>query len=81
MLVIDRTVIVPKPYGPEPLGVGLIEDEIRRLLDPIGLACEFVDTWYSYHILSGEIHCGTNAWREELPVPWWETKPPGAFNV
>jgi protein-arginine deiminase len=81
MLVIDRTVVVPKPFGPDPLGVCLIEDEIRGLLQPLGLDCEFVDTWYSYHILSGEIHCGTNAWREPVPVPWWETRPPGSFDV
>jgi protein-arginine deiminase len=81
MLVLGSTIVIPKPFGPEPSGVCLIEEEIISLLQPIGLTCVFVDTWYSYHILSGEIHCGTNAYREPLPTPWWEILPPHASNI
>ncbi len=80
LLVLEKTVIIPKPFGPEPSGTCIIEKEIQRLLRPIGLTCLFVDTWYSYHILSGEIHCGTNAYREPLATPWWEHQP-GAASI
>lgn len=72
LLVVDRTVIIPKPFGPEVDAACVFETRIRSLLEPCGLTCTFVNTWYSYHILSGEIHCGTNAYREPHAVNWWE---------
>ncbi len=81
LLVLGNKLVIPKPFGPQPSGTCLIEDEIRRLLEPLGLSCLFVDTWYSYHLLSGEIHCGTNAYREPLDTLWWETTPPTARDL
>jgi protein-arginine deiminase len=81
LLVLGKTIVIPKPFGPEPSGTCILEEEIRRLMRPIGLDCLFVDTWYSYHILSGEIHCGTNAYRDPLETPWWETTPVTASDV
>jgi protein-arginine deiminase len=76
LLVVDRTVIIPKPFGPEIDAGCAFETRISKSLEPCGLTCEFVDTWYSYHILSGEIHCGTNAYREPHAVNWWEIGAP-----
>ena len=69
---IDETVIIPKPFGPEVDAACVFETRIRAVLEPLGLSCVFVNTWYSYHILSGEIHCGTNAYREPHAAAWWE---------
>lgn len=81
LLVVGSTLAIPKPFGPEPDGTCIFEREIRSRLEPLGLKCEFVDTWYGYHILSGEIHCGTNAYRKPLDVSWWETELPTALDV
>ena len=72
LLVVDETVIIPKPFGPEVDAACVFETRIRAVLEPLGLSCVFVNTWYSYHILSGEIHCGTNAYREPHAAAWWE---------
>jgi protein-arginine deiminase len=39
-----------------------------------GLTIKFIDDFTTYHMLQGEIHCGTNSQRTP-PVDrwWWET--------
>ena len=39
---------------------------------PSGYELHFLDDWYSYHLASGEVHCGSNVMRTPTP-PWWET--------
>lgn len=75
MLVLGKHLVIPKPFGPEVRGQCQLEVEVERLLEPLGLVCHFVDTWENYHILGGEIHCGTNVWRHPSNYHWWETKP------
>jgi protein-arginine deiminase len=36
-----------------------------------GITASPVDAWYSHHVSSGEIHCGTNVTRS-ITQPWWE---------
>jgi hypothetical protein len=54
--------------------VDLFEVAIALAARWLGVEWRFVDSW-SYHITSGEIHCGTNALR--MPTfsgvpPWWD---------
>ena len=38
---------------------------------PAGTSAHYLDDWYSYHELLGEVHCGTNV--ERTPVGnWWQ---------
>jgi len=39
---------------------------------PAGYELYFVDDWYSYHVLMGEVHCGSNVMRTPEPN-WWQT--------
>jgi protein-arginine deiminase len=39
---------------------------------PAGTEVVFVDDWYSYHLLMGDVHCGTNVSRTPSPRPWVE---------
>jgi len=79
MLVLDGRCVVPKPYGPvdhrTPVHLDLFEDSLQRdvLLSLGGAApaLDFVDDWYSYHALLGEVHCGTNTRRGPLDRPLW----------
>jgi protein-arginine deiminase len=83
-LVIGKTSIVPKPYGPIIDGECIFEKAIReslRALDRDYEVC-FIDDWYSYYVLDGDIHCGTNVYREPFPdARWWEYKPDGGYDV
>jgi protein-arginine deiminase len=84
-LVVGRTSIVPKPYGP------VIEGEDGRKVDAFEKAfretlperrVRFIDDWYSYHQQKGEVHCGTNARRTPFSgVRWWEHRPEGAYDL
>ncbi len=88
MLVLDGRCIVPAPFGPRVGmvgGVGGTDVFEKYLTDEIkaangALDVEFVDDWYTYHALSGEIHCGTNmlrkpadraAWLSSPAAEWW----------
>jgi protein-arginine deiminase len=43
--------------------------------DGQGLKVNFADDWEVYHILEGEVHCGSNveASAPFADVRWWET--------
>ncbi|WP_249671154.1 protein-arginine deiminase family protein [Bacillus thuringiensis] len=69
-LVIGDTSLIPKPYGPQINGECAFEKYIRDAL-PTRNAI-FIDDWYSYHKLSGEVHCGTNVKRKPFNnIHWW----------
>ena len=74
MLVLGHHLGIPKPFGPHIGGQCAIEHHVSSLLNPLGLVCHFIDDWSSYHVLSGEIHCGTNTLRRPFDIKWWETK-------
>ena len=44
-------------------------------LKALGLTWHFLDDWYEYHILQGEVHCGTNTLRTPSQTRWWEYIP------
>lgn len=73
MQVLNRHLAIPKPFGPKRDGQCIWETEARRVLEPLGLTCHFVDTYDGYHRKLGEVHCGTNVVREPFKQPWWET--------
>ncbi|XP_058427111.1 protein-arginine deiminase type-1 isoform X2 [Marmota monax] len=75
MVVLGQHLGIPKPYGPLINGRCCLEEEVRALLEPLGLHCVFVDDFLSYHKLLGEVHCGTNVRREPFPFKWWHMVP------
>lgn len=64
---------VPDPFArPENLGPEddpIAQDFVSRM--PEGWTVAFIDDWYSYHLLDGEVHCGTNVTR--TPLEDWTT--------
>lgn len=81
-LVIEpgSTSIVPKPYGPIVEGKDAFEEAFRAAVP--GRDVRFVDDWYSYHQLMGEVHCGTNARRKPFSdVRWWDHRPEGTYDL
>ncbi len=83
-LVFGDTIMMPNPFGPTINGVDIFQQDLTsRLAMAVnglgstgqGLSVNFVDDWDTYHILAGEVHCGSNP---EAPAPfasvkWWET--------
>ncbi|NXF70931.1 PADI1 deiminase, partial [Sclerurus mexicanus] len=75
MLVLGRQLGIPKPFGPEVGGQCCLEQRVRELLEPLGLSCTFIDDYFSYHVLSGDVHCGTNVRRKPFAFKWWHVVP------
>ncbi|NXY51698.1 PADI1 deiminase, partial [Ceuthmochares aereus] len=75
MLVLGKHLGIPKPFGPRVGGQCCLEERVRELLEPLGLTCTFIDDYFSYHILSGEVHCGTNVRRKPFAFKWWHMVP------
>ena len=68
-LVLGRTYIAPKPWGPRVSGMDVYEEAIRAVYRGAGMDVRFVDDYMSHHVRGGEVHCGTNTLRE-MPK-WW----------
>ncbi|GAA6096154.1 protein-arginine deiminase type-2 isoform X1, partial [Tachysurus ichikawai] len=71
MIVLGNNLGIPKPFGPQVGGKCALETEMRSLLEPLGLNCDFIDDFAAYHKLLGEVHCGSNVRREPFPFKWW----------
>ncbi|XP_038602788.1 protein-arginine deiminase type-3-like [Tachyglossus aculeatus] len=75
MVVLGKYLGIPKPFGPIINGRCCLEQKVRTLLEPLGLNCTFIDDFTSYHVLHGEVHCGTNVRRKPFSFKWWNMIP------
>ncbi|XP_029141908.1 protein-arginine deiminase type-1-like [Protobothrops mucrosquamatus] len=75
MIVLGKYLGIPKPFGPIIHGQCCLEKEVRRLLEPLGLSCNFIDDYLTYYIRFGDVHCGTNVRRKPFSFKWWDMKP------
>ncbi|VFV43735.1 protein-arginine deiminase type-3 [Lynx pardinus] len=75
MLVLGKHLGIPKPFGPIIDGRCCLEEKVRSLLEPLGLHCTFIDDFTPYHMLHGEVHCGTNVRRQPFSFKWWNMVP------
>ncbi|MDQ4090295.1 MAG: protein-arginine deiminase [Actinomycetota bacterium] len=79
-LVLGDVSIVPRPYGPKVDGEDVFEQALRQALPKRDV--RFIDDWYSYHEMLGEVHCGTNTRRRPPEdMHWWWYRPEGAFDI
>jgi hypothetical protein len=88
MLVVGNRLIVPAPFGPiHPVGLkDEFEEDLKTDLLAVNPALDirFVNDWYTYHDMRGEIHCATNtnrrptdmtAWLASIDAEWWRFQP------
>lgn len=80
-LVVYDYIMIPKPFGPIVNNVDVFAKDLEdRVGGPVnalgsdgkGMKVKFINDWYGYHLLMGEVHCGTNP--EGPPNPklkWW----------
>ncbi|XP_067826663.1 protein-arginine deiminase type-2-like [Heptranchias perlo] len=71
MIVLGQHLGIPKPFGPLINGKCPLESAVRSALEPLGLDCNFIDDFAAYHLLSGEVHCGSNVRRKSFSLKWW----------
>ncbi|KAF7667953.1 hypothetical protein LDENG_00039840 [Lucifuga dentata] len=71
MIVLGKNLGVPKPFGPKVNGRCALETEMCALMEGLGLSCSFINDFASYHELLGEVHCGSNVFRESFDFKWW----------
>ncbi|XP_008581131.1 PREDICTED: protein-arginine deiminase type-2, partial [Galeopterus variegatus] len=75
MIVLNKDLGIPKPFGPHVEEVCCLETHVRALLEPLGLVCTFIDDISAYHKFLGEVHCGTNVRRKPFTFKWWHMVP------
>ncbi|KAJ3602042.1 hypothetical protein NHX12_029802 [Muraenolepis orangiensis] len=71
MIVLGKELGIPKPFGPKIRGCCALEAEMTALMEPLGLNCNYIDNFTSYHKLQGEVHCGSNVRRDPFALKWW----------
>ncbi|MHA3772864.1 protein-arginine deiminase family protein [Verrucomicrobiota bacterium sgz303538] len=57
----------PKQYGPRVGGNDLFEADVAAKIP----GAVFIDDWSVYHLLDGEVHCGSATKREIPQKEWW----------
>jgi protein-arginine deiminase len=79
-LVINNVSIVPKPHGPIIDGECAFEKAFKHAIPERNVV--FIEDWYSYHEMLGEVHCGTNIQRKPfVNKTWWSHKPDGGYDI
>jgi protein-arginine deiminase len=71
-LVFNGYFVAAEPRGPKQDGNDLFEEAIRQSLASCDVKVMFVDAWDAYHVMAGEIHCGTNTLRRLRDAEWWK---------
>jgi protein-arginine deiminase len=67
---------IPDPEGPDIAGVDQFQLDINNQLAPLDTGAKpysitYVDVFFSYHDLLGDIHCGSNFVRTPPNDDWW----------
>ena len=66
----NNNVLAPNPWGPIIDGEDILAAAAVKVYASAGHNVTFIDDYNSFHVGAGEVHCGTNSWREK-DKPWW----------
>ncbi|NKE63372.1 hypothetical protein FXN61_44295 [Lentzea sp. PSKA42] len=61
----------PDPHGPRAGSVDLFKRKTEQALAHTPVKVKWVEDWDFLHAGAGEVHCGTNAFREPTRADWW----------
>ncbi|KAF4909741.1 Protein-arginine deiminase type-1 [Colletotrichum viniferum] len=70
-VVLDNYYASPQPWGPLVEGKDIFEVAVREAYAKASMEVGFVDDFMSHHHTFGEVHCGSNTFRE-TNVAWWK---------
>jgi protein-arginine deiminase len=68
-LVLGKRYVAPKQWGPVIDGEDVLAKAVKDVYEKVNMSVAFVDDYMSHHVRGGEVHCGTNAFREA--GRWW----------
>lgn len=66
----DSYYLAPNPWGPIIDGEDIFAVQVVEAYQKANYNVTFMDDYFSHHVLAGEIHCGSNTWRD-AKAPWW----------
>lgn len=69
-IVIGKTYVCPKPFGPVIDGVDILAQAVEAAYARAGMNITYVDDYLSHHVGGGEVHCGSNTLRQ-TDLAWW----------
>uniref|UniRef100_UPI0040387D2D inactive protein-arginine deiminase type-6 n=1 Tax=Callospermophilus lateralis TaxID=76772 RepID=UPI0040387D2D len=75
MIVMDMNLGIPKPFGPQIKGICCLQEKVRQLLEPLGLACTFIDDFDCYLTEVGDFCPCANIRRVPFDFKWWKMVP------
>lgn len=70
-IVVGNHYISPNPFGPIIDGEDIIAAGVIEAYARAGMNVTFVDDFFSHHVSSGEVHCGSNTIRQTDMI-WWQ---------
>ncbi|KPM40542.1 hypothetical protein AK830_g6023 [Neonectria ditissima] len=70
VVLTESLVLAPNPWGPVVDGVDILAAAVEDVYARVNKNVTFMDDWFSHHVGSGEVHCGSNTWRN-IDAPWW----------
>lgn len=71
-VVVGSDYISAKPWGPVIEGKDIFGEAVVDVYGHANMKVHFVDDFFSHHVNGGEVHCGTNTFRDTR-IAWWET--------
>ncbi|KAG7142110.1 Protein-arginine deiminase type-4 like protein [Verticillium longisporum] len=71
IVLTNHSVLAPNPWGPVIDGVDIIAEAVTAAYARASFKVAYMDNWFSHHMRLGEVHCGSNTWRD-TSTPWWE---------
>lgn len=69
-VVIGKHYITPKPWGPYVDGADVLAKAVESAYAKAGMTVSYVDDFLSHHAGFGDVHCGSNTFRQTDMV-WW----------
>ncbi|XP_040613467.1 protein-arginine deiminase type-6 [Mesocricetus auratus] len=75
MLVLDKHVGIPKPFGPQIKGTCCLEEKVCDVLEPLGLKCTFIDDFDCYLTNMGDTCACAIVHRVPFAFKWWKMIP------
>ncbi|XP_029801757.1 protein-arginine deiminase type-6 [Suricata suricatta] len=75
MVVIGKSLGIPKPFGPQIKGTCCLEKKICQLLEPLGLKCTFIEDFDCYLTDVGDFCACANVRRVPFAFKWWMMEP------
>lgn len=66
----DSQILAPAQWGPVISGKDMFATAVSDAYAKFGFNVMSMDDWFDHHVLQGEVHCGTNVYRD-ASAAWW----------